>query len=186
MTTPVPARVLVLCRLVRTVGAALLAFVLAAYALPTFAPGLSVWSQHWAQVAAVGGLPVAWITSFGTSDRLLLVAVALPYLACLGWAFVHLHGLLGGFERGEFFAAATIRHLRLFAGLVLAARLLAMVAGHARVAIGLPLHGGTPGRVVLNVTSDELALVLLCSLIFLIAHMLEEGGRLEDENRGFL
>ncbi len=186
MDTGVPARVLRLCRLVRAVGVALLAMVFAVYALPTLAPGLEIWRQHWAEVSVVGGVPLAWISALGTSDRVLLAAVALPYLACLAWAFVHLDKLLRGFERGEFFAAATIRHLRTFAGLVLLARILAMMAGHLRVAIGASLRGGASGHILLNVTSDEMALVLLCTLIFLIAHMLEEGGRLEDENRSFL
>jgi hypothetical protein len=186
MDIAVPVRVLRLCRVVRTAGVALLAIVLAAYALPTFAPGLSLWNQHWAHVAAVGGLPVAWIAALGTGDRLLLAAVALPYLACLIWAFVHLHRMLRGFERGDFFAASTIRHLRAFAGLILLARILAMAAGHLRVAIAASLHESLTTHPVLNITSDELALVMLCTLIFLIAHMLEKGGRLEDENRSFL
>ena len=30
------------------------------------------------------------------------------------------------------------------------------------------------------------ALLLLCALIFLIAHLMEEGNRLAEENRSFL
>ena len=44
-----------------------------------------------------------------------------------------------------------------------------------------------PGsKVSLNLTSDELALLLVCAVIFLIAHLMDEGGRLAEENRGFL
>ena len=56
---------------------------------------------------------------------------------------------------------------------------------HVRVA----LYAGIapPGaRVALNLTSDELALLLVCAVIFLIAHLMDEGGRLAEENRGFL
>ena len=52
------------------------------------------------------------------------------------------------------------------------------VAIYARVA-GHPM-------VVFNLSSDELALLLLCALIFLIAHLMEEGNRLAEENRSFL
>ena len=61
---------------------------------------------------------------------------------------------------------------------------MSLVAAHVRVAMYAPIAGAA--NLSFSMTSDELALLLLCALIFLIAHLMEEGGRLADENRGFL
>jgi Protein of unknown function (DUF2975) len=186
MPDALAAKILHLARLARAGGVVFLTFVLGLYLLPGLAPGLSLWTRHWAQVAVVGGFPLAAASTMGPGDRLLFIVTALPYLGCLVWAFLHLDRMLRAFERREFFARGTIRHLRAFAGLLLLARALALIAGHLRVAFFASLFDHTSARVSMSITSDQLALLLLCALMFLVAHMLEEGGRLEEENRSFL
>lgn len=185
MNPAVPAKIRRLCWLVRGVAIALLASVLVLYLGSWLFPDLALWDQHWARVARVGGLPIKSLGLMDGMDRFLAGASTLPYLGCLAWAFHHLNGMLRGFERGEFFERATVRHLRAFSGLLLLAKGLSLGAMHVRVA----LYAGVapPGsRVALNLTSDELALLLVCAVIFLIAHLMDEGGRLAEENRGFL
>jgi hypothetical protein len=182
----VMARVLRLSRLVRAVGVLFLGLVSALYLLPALTPGFTLWTQHWSQLVAVGGFSLAALGAMAPGDRVLFIATALPYLGCLAWAFVHLDRMLRAFERREFFAQTTIRHLRAFAGLLLVARVIALLAGHLRAALFAALVERGNARLSMNITSDEIALLLLCALLFLVAHMLEEGGRLEDENRSFL
>jgi hypothetical protein len=179
-----PLKIRRLCWLVRAVALVLLVTVLGLYLATWLFPDLALWDQHWGRMAQVGGLPVKAAAAFTGSERFIIGAVCLPYLACLVWAFLHLWRMLRGFERGEFFDRATIGHLRAFAALLLLAKAMSLVAAHVRVAMYAPIAGTANLR--FSMTSDELALLLLCALIFLIAHLMEEGGRLADENRGFL
>jgi Protein of unknown function (DUF2975) len=186
MTAPVLAKVRRLCWLVRAVALTLLASVLVLY-LGTWAfPDLGLWDQHWARMARIGALPADAARTLAGSDRFLVGAVCLPYLIALVWAFRHLGLMLRGFERGEFFERATVAHLRAFAGFLLLAKGLSLIANHVRVGLFAPLVGLAHGRISFNISSDELALLLLCALIFLIAHLMEEGNRLAEENRSFL
>jgi Protein of unknown function (DUF2975) len=184
MTTAVSAQVRRLCWLVRAVAVALLVSVLVLYLGTWLFPEAGLWDQHWAKMARIGGLPANAVSLLAGSDRFLVGAVCLPYLICLVWAFRHLGLMLRGFERGEFFERATVGHLRAFSGFLLLAKALSLIANHVRVAMFAPLLGHP--RIAFNISSDELALLLLCALIFLIAHLMEEGNRLAEENRSFL
>jgi hypothetical protein len=58
---------------------------------------------------------------------------------------------------------------------------------HARVALLQYLLGPEKKLVTLmNLSSDDLAILLLCALFFAIAGMMEEGRRISEENRGFV
>lgn len=185
MTDVAAPKIRRLCWLVRLVAALWLGSVLFLYLGTWLAPEWGVWNHHWGRLARVGGLPTQAAGHFAGTDRILIGAAAVPYLACLVWAFYHLVRMLANFERGEFFERATVRHLRSFAGLLLLAKALSLFAVHIRVA--MYVHVATPGtRVQFSATSDDLAMLLLCALIFLIAHLMEEGHRLAEENRGFL
>lgn len=185
MTETVSRKIRRLSAFVRVVGLFLLVLVLSLYLGTWLFPDLGVWDQHWARLARVGALPVKAAASFEGWERFLIGAVTLPYLACLTFAFRHLDRMLRGFERAEFFERATVSHLRAFAGFLLAAKLFSLLANHARIALYLPMAG--PGsRTSITISGDELALLLLCAVIYLVAHLMEEGNRLAEENRGFL
>jgi hypothetical protein len=119
-------------------------------------------------------------------DRLLIASISLPYLAALIWAFYRLDRMLRGFGRGEFFERETVGHLRAFSGFLLIAKLLSLLAMHARVGALVHLLGHEHVRVMVNLSSDDMAVLLMCALFFLIARMMEEGRRLAEENRGFI
>jgi len=120
------------------------------------------------------------------SDRLLVASISLPYLAALAWAFYRLDCLLRGFERGEFFESPTVGHLRAFSGYLLLAKVLSLLAMHARVGVLTQLVGRQNLQSHINLSSDDMAVLLMCALFFLIARMMEEGRRLAEENRGFI
>jgi hypothetical protein len=184
MVTPVLPKVKRLCWLVRAVAIAFVGSVLVLYLSTWIFPDLAIWDQHWAKMMRIGGFAPTAAKDLSGSDRFFFGAVCLPYLVTLVWAFHHLGLMLRGFERGEFFERATVAHLRAFAGFLLLAKAFALIAGHVRVAMFTPLAGHP--KVLFSISSDELALLLLCALIFLIAHLMEEGDRLAEENRSFL
>lgn len=185
MPNAASAKIRRLSACVRAVGLFLLVSVLFLYLATWLFPELPLWDQHWARIARVGALPVKAAASFEGAERFLIGAVCLPYLACLAIAYRHLDGLLRGFERAEFFEPGTVAHLRAFAGFLLAAKVLSLAANHVRAWLYMPL--ASPGtRPAFALTGDEVALLLMCALIFLIGHLMEEGNRLAEENRGFL
>jgi len=185
MNPTVPNKIRRLCWVVRVVAMLLLGSVIVLYLGSWLFPDWGIWDQHWARRASIGGLPPKALATSDGIDRFLIGAASVPYLVCLSWAFYHLHRMLHQFEAGEFFERATVRHLRTFSGLLLLAKVLSLVAMHLRVFMYLPLApAGT--RWAFNVTGDDLAVLMLCALIFLIAHLMEEGGRLAEENRGFV
>lgn len=185
MPTAASAKIRRLSACVRAVGLLLLGSVLFLYLGTWLFPELPFWDQHWTRLARVGALPVKAAAALEGTNRFLIGAICLPYLACLTFAYRHLDGLLRGFERAQFFEPATVAHLRAFAGFLLAAKVFSLVANHYRVWLYMPV--ATPGtRPAISITGDEVALLLMCALIFLIGHLMEEGNRLAEENRGFL
>ena len=185
MVNPTSIKIRRLCWLVRAVALVLLASVLLLYLGSWLFPEWALWDNHWARMARIGGLPAKASASLQGADYFLVGAACLPYLACLALAFFHLDRMLRAFERGDFFERATVRHLRAFAGLLLLAKALSFAANHIRLWIYMPV--AAPGtKFVFSMTSDELALLLMCALFFLIAHLMDEGNRLAEENRGFL
>ena len=134
----------------------------------------------------LGGVAAEALSTLSLNQRLQLAALSLPYLLCLGFAFFRLNKMLHGFCEGRMFESRTVGHLRAFAGLLLVAKLLSLLAMHVRVAwldnfltIVRPRQG-------LNLSSDDLSIVLTCAVFFLIAHMMDEGRRIAEENREFI
>jgi hypothetical protein len=157
--------------------------VIAIYAVTWLWPEVAT-NRH--PVLHVAGLPSGVLASLSMDDRLLVALVSVPYLAVLVWAFYRLVRMLRMFERGLFFDRQTVSDLRAFSGLLLVSKALALAAMHARVALVVHLLGRDKVRVMVNLSSDDLAILLLCALFFAIAAMMEEGRKLAEENREFV
>ncbi|MEP7154591.1 MAG: DUF2975 domain-containing protein [Betaproteobacteria bacterium] len=175
-----------LCRLIRLGSIVFVVGVLAIYFVTWFWPSLLSGGPHFVINMRLAGLPATALAELSVADRMLIGAVSLPYLAALIWAFYRLDGMLRGFERGEFFERATVGHLRAFSGYLLLAKLLSLLAMHARVAALVHLMGHEHVRPVVNLSSDDMSVLLMCALFFLIARMMEEGRKLAEENREFV
>lgn len=134
----------------------------------------------------LAGLPAGAVGQLAVGDRLLLASISLPYLAVLSYAFWRLDRMLGAFERGEFFERTTVAHLRMFAGALFVAKGLALLAMHARVHAYAFVVGAERSHGAINLSSDDLAVLLMCALFFLVARLMEEGRRLTEENREFV
>ena len=173
-----------LCRWIRYGAIFFVTAVIAIYLVAWISPDIT---HHRHPVLHLAGLPGNVIASFPLEQRALLAAVSVPYLAVLVWAFYRLVHMLRAFERGAFFERQTVSDLRAFSGLLLLSKILALAAMHVRVAIAIHLMGPHQARVgIINLSSDDLAIVLLCALFFAIAAMMEEGRKLAEENREFV
>ena len=93
---------------------------------------------------------------------------------------------LAAFSRGEYFERATVGHLRAFSGFLLIAKLLALGAMHVRSAMVMHMTEAKHQLLSINLSNDDLAVLLMCGLFFVIARMMEEGQRLAEENREFI
>ncbi len=175
-----------LCQMIRIGGAVFVSGVLMIYVLTWFWPGVNQLHHPVMPKFHLAGLGIHTLSSLPIGDRLLLSAISVPYLGVLVWAFYRLDKMLRGFLRGEFFERETVGHLRAFAGLLLLAKLLSLAAMHARVAVFAHVLGHHDGRAVINLSSDDMAVLLMCALFFLIARMMEEGRRIAEENKGFV
>jgi len=184
MPTP-PSTVQRLSRWIRYGAVFFVACVLAIYAITWLWPEVSR-GQHAALALHLAGVPVNTLASLSLQDRMLIAAVSVPYLATLVWAFHRLIRMLRQFEKGRFFERETVSDLRAFSGLLLVAKFLALAAMHARSALVMHLVGPQNTRMSVNLSSDDLAILLLCALFFAIAGMMEEGRRLSEENREFV
>lgn len=175
-----------LCLLIRLGGAFFVVGVLAIYVITWCWPVIHLAGHPLMVKLHLAGLPATALSELSAGDRLLIGAISLPYLAAFIWAFTRLDRMLRGFARGEFFESETVGHLRAFSGYLLLAKLLSLIAMHARVAVLVHLLGHERVRAVVNLSSDDMAVLLMCALFFLIARMMEEGRRLAEENREFI
>lgn len=109
----------------------------------------------------------------------------LPVVLLTAYAAWRLDGLLRALQQGAIFAAATIGHLRAFAGSALGAMAWSVLDTLLR---GLAWRSffGMEGHVSIGVASEELLAMLVCLLFFLIAGLMHEGRRLAEENEGFV
>lgn len=114
------------------------------------------------------------------------LACALPALFTLAYALWRLDLMLGACARGQMFAQATVGHMKAFAGGVLATLVLTIVEPALR-ALVWKIGFGDSGRAVnVGVSSEELTLVLVCALFFLVASMMHQARRIAEDNEGFV
>jgi len=136
-----------------------------------------VMSPKWLSPADVAAL---------SPGRLALgVLVSAPVFVLVAYAGWRLDALLRALARGVLFAAATIGHLRAFAGAALAAMVWSVLDTLLR---GLAWRHvlGDESKLNIGVSSEELLAMLVCALFFVIAGLMHEGRRLAEENEGFV
>lgn len=131
-------------------------------------------------------MTVAEMRALAWPQRVAGAALGLPALLALCYGMWRLAQAVAQVERRALFDMATIGHLRAFAGATLAATLLAILEVPLRT---LALHFGfhQPGvKLSIGVSSDQVLLILVCALFYLVTRILHEGRRLAEENEGFV
>jgi hypothetical protein len=129
-------------------------------------------------VEAMRALPLA--------QRLVGMLLALPAVASLAYGFWRLERMLANFERNALFDLSTIGHLRAFAGATLASILCSILEPALRSVVFKFGFAAPAMKFSIGVNSEQLLLVLVCGLFWLITGMMREGRRLAEENEGFV
>jgi hypothetical protein len=132
------------------------------------------------------GISEQAMRALDTPQRVAGMALGLPALLALCYGMARLARLLVNVRRGAMFDRATIGHLRAFAGATLLSTLLSIVEPPLRTVVWRLGFGARGGNYAVGVSSEELLLVLVCALFYLITNLMHEGRRLAEENEGFI
>lgn len=111
---------------------------------------------------------------------------ALPALLLLGYALLRLDRMLQACADGRMFALDTVGHMKAFAASLLGVLVLTVIEPALRVGVWRLGFGGPPRAVNVGVSSEELMLVLICALFFVVASMMHEARRIAEDNAGFV
>jgi hypothetical protein len=132
------------------------------------------------------GLTTDAMRALTLGQRLAGTLIAAPLLALMCYGFWRLERMLANVERKAIFAPASIGHLRAFAGAILAATLYAIVEPTLRALVYRFGLGLAETKFSIGVSSDQILLILVCGLFYLVTRMMQEGRRLAEENEGFV
>ena len=114
------------------------------------------------------------------------ILCALPALLLLGYALLRLDRMLQACADGRMFATHTVGHMKAFAASLLGALVLTVIEPALRALVWRLGFGGPPRPVNVGVSSEELILVLICTLFFVVASMMHEARRIAEDNEGFI
>jgi hypothetical protein len=132
------------------------------------------------------GLEAGAVAALAPALRWTGIACALPALLLLGYALLRLDRMLRACAAGQIFALHTVGHMKAFAAALVAALTLTVIEPALRALVWR--HGaGSPAQAVqVGVSSEELMLVLICALFYVVASMLHEARRIAEDNEGFI
>ena len=132
------------------------------------------------------GMSVEQMRALSAGQRAAGIAVALPAVVALCYGLLRLARLLLNVRRGATFDRPTIGHLRAFAGATLLSTVFSIIEPALRTIV-LRTGFGVPAKgVSIGIGSEELTLLLVCALFFVVTNLMHEGRRLAEENEGFV
>lgn len=175
-----------LCRIIRWASIIFLGCVFTIQLFVLFVPPSLFTSYPLLMRLNLAGVSTQLLTQLSFDQRLLIALINLPQLAVLLWAYSHLVKLLRSFERGDFFTCAAVAHLRAFAGITLLAKVLSWLTLHARIGSIVQFLGEGKFGGKFSLTGDDLTVLLMCALFFLIARAMEVGRAAAEENKEFI
>ena len=132
------------------------------------------------------GLSFEEVRQMVLSQRLLGVVLGLPSLLVLSFGLWRLDRMLINFQKKIMFAVDTIAHLRAFAGATMLAIVLDILVLPIRSILFNLMLEGKIGRMSMGLSSEQLLLLLVCGLFYLITNMMHESRRLAEENEEFI
>jgi hypothetical protein len=156
-------------------------FFVLSWLLPVSLKGANVVMQ-----VAGQGLAQGAVAAMPQAQRLVGLALALPALLMMFRAAWHLDRMLRAFRGRAMFAVDTIARMRAFAGASFLSMALSIVEVPLRALVYRYVLAVPDVRITAGVTSSELFVILVCGLFYLIAGMMQEGRRLEQENEEFI
>jgi hypothetical protein len=131
------------------------------------------------------GVSTAAKLAMPSGQRALGAVLACVPLLVMSYGLWRLDRLLLHFRRQDLFSAQSIGHLRAFAGATLASTLLS-IAEPALRGIAFWLLAGGERHLAVGVRSEQIILLLVCGLFYLVTRLMQEGSRLAAENEAFI
>lgn len=132
------------------------------------------------------GMQAGAVADLAPAMRWVGILIALPALLVLGYALFRLDRMLDACAKGRMFALATVAHMKTFVGCVLASLALTIVEPALRNLAWRSGFDSAPQPFNLAVSGEELTLLLVCALFFVVASMMHEARRIAEENEGFV
>jgi hypothetical protein len=151
------------------------------FAWTTFAPAIGSMTIE----ITAEGVSTAAKLAMAPSQRAVGAALAAVPLLAMGYGLWRLDRLLLNFRRQDLFTAQSIGHLRAFAGATLASTLLTIAETPVRT-LAFWLMAGGDRHVSVGVRSEQIMLLLVCGLFYLVTRLMQEGSRLAAENEAFI
>lgn len=131
------------------------------------------------------GMDAASVRALAAPLRFVGAVIALPALVTLCYGLWQLARLAANAGRGSLFDLANIACMRKFAGAILLSTALSIIevplralAWRAMFDVKAPLSVGVSG--------DQLLVMLMCGLFYMVVKLMHEGRRLAQENEGFV
>ncbi|MBY0572458.1 MAG: DUF2975 domain-containing protein [Undibacterium sp.] len=132
------------------------------------------------------GLSFAQMGDLMPSQRLIGTLLGLPNIVAMAYGFWHLYALLISVQHRAIFSMKNIVALRSFAGagfLATLATILELPLRHLCFKIFTKVDDR---QVSFSITSEQLMLILVSCLFYLVINIMHEGRRLAEENEGFI
>jgi hypothetical protein len=160
------------------IGAALAPLVTAlCFIWPVVTVGLDIRFSH-IDAATMAGVPL--------NDRLLALVFALIPALIATWGMVSLARLFQAFTQGEIFSLPALRALSNIT-YALFWNVIAGFVTQAPITYLLSMHNGPGHRFVsLGFGSDDVEMLFLAGVTFVIARVMAEARRVAEENAGFV
>lgn len=140
----------------------------------------------WLVQVVPDGMTVEMRQAMPPLQRLLGITVGLPPVLLLVYGLYRLEQTLRLFQRGAIFARRTIASLRAFAGATFLSVVFSNFEQPLRAWVLNLASGKQVHRISFDITSNEILLILVCGLFYLIVWIMLEGRRLAQENEGFI
>ena len=135
---------------------------------------------------APGGMDFHEARTLANTPRLWGVLLASPGMVALAFAVWRLDMLLRVRIPRSMFSVSNIGHLRAFAGAAVLTTVWSIMELPARGLVFRHLSDTVQDRIKVSVSSDQLLLLLVCVVFFLVADLMHEARRLAQENEGFV
>lgn len=169
----------------------ILSRMMAATCLATAALLSIAMAVYWAITPTPALFSHAGLPNFPTYDidiatRIFAFILAMIPLGALAWGLLCAHHCFTAFARGEVFAPAPIRQLRLLAIAVAASALLKPFTG-AALSVLLSMRGSAGVKTLaFNIGSDTLIALIFAGTVAVIAWVMSEALAIAEENQQFV
>lgn len=132
------------------------------------------------------GMEPGAVAGLAAAMRWTGILIALPAVLALGYALLRLDRMLEACVQGQMFALATVGHMKAFTGGILASLALTIAEPILRTSVWRYGLGSSAQPFKVGVSSEELTLLLICALFFVVASLMHEARRLAEDNEGFV